>query len=104
MTLHHPKMYLHTKFGVPISKNIGDMHQTQCSKFLETRSEVKFKVAVTQLWYTTLYHPMMHHHTKFEMPTSNYTVYSAQDYSKNKVRGQDQGHSARKWYATLRHP
>ena len=29
LTLHHPKMHLHTKFGNPISKNIGDMHQTQ---------------------------------------------------------------------------
>ena len=29
--LGHPKMHLHTKFGIPISKNIGDMHQTQCS-------------------------------------------------------------------------
>ena len=27
----HPKMYLQTKIGVPISKNIRDMHQTQCS-------------------------------------------------------------------------
>ena len=33
VTLRHPKMNLHTKFGIPISKNIGDMHQ-----FLETRS------------------------------------------------------------------
>ena len=66
----HPKMYLHTKIGVPISKNIGDMHQTQCS-FQETRSEVKFKVTVTQLWYATLRHPKMHPHTKFEIPTSN---------------------------------
>ena len=30
-TLRHPKMYPHTKFGIPTSKNIGDMHQTQCS-------------------------------------------------------------------------
>ena len=59
-------MHLHTKFGIPISKNIGDMHQ-----FLETRSEVKFKVTVTQLWYPTLRHPKMHPHTKFEIPTSN---------------------------------
>ena len=29
-------------------------------QFLETRSEVKFKVTVTQLWYTTLPHPKMH--------------------------------------------
>ena len=40
VTLRHPKMNLHTKFGIPISKNIGDMHQ-----FLETRSDVKFKVS-----------------------------------------------------------
>ena len=31
MTLCYPKMHLHTKFEIPISKNIGDMHQTQCS-------------------------------------------------------------------------
>ena len=31
VTLRHPKMHLHTKFGIPNSKNIGDMHQTQCS-------------------------------------------------------------------------
>ena len=39
--------------------------------FLETRSEVKFKVTVTQLWYATLRHPKMHPHTKFEIRTSN---------------------------------
>ena len=27
--LRHPKMYPHTKFGIPTSKNIGDMHRTQ---------------------------------------------------------------------------
>ena len=70
VTPRHPKVHLHTKFGIPISKNIGDMHQTQCS-FQETRSEVKFKVTVTQLWYATLRHPKMHPHTKFEIPTSN---------------------------------
>ena len=40
-------------------------------QILETRSEVKFKVTVTQLWYATLPHPKMHSHTKFEIPTSN---------------------------------
>ena len=70
VTPRHPKMHLHTKFGIPISKNIGDMHQTQCS-FQETGSEVKFKVTVTQLWYATLRHPKIHPHTKFEIPTSN---------------------------------
>ena len=42
VTFRHPKMHLHTKFGIPISKNIGDINH-----FLETRSEVKFKVTVT---------------------------------------------------------
>ena len=40
-------------------------------QYLETRSEVKFKVTVTQLWYATLCHPKMHHHTNFEIPTLN---------------------------------
>ena len=64
-------MNLHTKFGIPFSKNIGDMHQ-----FLETRSEVKFKVTVTSLWYATLCHPKMHPHAKFEIPTSNSKRYA----------------------------
>ena len=68
----YPNMHLHTKFGIPISKNIGDMHQTQCIfKKLGQRSEVKFKVTVTQLWYVTLPLLKMHPHTKFEIPTSN---------------------------------
>ena len=29
MTLRHPKMHPHTKFGIPTSKNIGDMDQTR---------------------------------------------------------------------------
>ena len=40
-------------------------------QFLETRSEIKFKVTVTQLWYATLRYPKMHPHTKFEILTSN---------------------------------
>ena len=39
-------------------------------QFLETRSEVKFKVKVAQLRYATLRHLKMHHHT-FEIPSSN---------------------------------
>ena len=31
VTLCNPKMHLHTKFGIPTSKNIGDMHQTRSS-------------------------------------------------------------------------
>ena len=30
VTLRHLKINLNTKFGIPISKKIGDMHQTQC--------------------------------------------------------------------------
>ena len=26
-TLLHPKMYPHSKFGIPTSKNVGDMHR-----------------------------------------------------------------------------
>ena len=40
-------------------------------QFLETKSEVKFKVTVTQFCYATLRHPKMHPQTKFEIPTSN---------------------------------
>ena len=40
-------------------------------QYLQTRSEVKFKVTVTQLWYTTLSHLKVHPHTNFEIPTSN---------------------------------
>ena len=28
-TLCHPKIYPHTKFGIPTSKNIGDMDRTR---------------------------------------------------------------------------
>ena len=28
-TLGHPKMHPHTKFGIPTSNNIGDMHRTK---------------------------------------------------------------------------
>ena len=31
VTLYHPKMRLHTKCEIPISKYIRDMHQIQCS-------------------------------------------------------------------------
>ena len=115
--LHHAKMHIHTKFGIPTSKEYkryarntkilttrsevkvtvtrNGMYNTPPSQdafrhqiwnsylkeyrryqldsmqFLETRSEVKFNVTVTQLWYATLPHPKMHSHTKFEIPTSN---------------------------------
>ena len=74
-------------------------------QFLETRSEVKFKVTVTQLWYATLCHPKMHPHTKFEIPTSNNMRY-APDTIILKTRSEVKVivTVTRKWYATLRHP
>ena len=102
VTPRHPKMHLHNKFGIPISKIIGEKHQTQCS-FLETRSEVKFKVAVTQLWYATLRHPKMHPHSKFEIPTSNNMRY-APDTIILKSRSEVKVTVTQKRYATLTHP
>ena len=69
VALCHPKMHLHTKFGIPISKNMR--YAQDSMQFLETKSEVKFKVIVTQLWYATLSRPKMHPQTKFQIPTSN---------------------------------
>ena len=60
------KMHLHTKFGIPISKNIRDVLHN--SIVLKPSSEVK--VTVTQIWYVPLCHPKMHLHTKFGIPTS----------------------------------
>ena len=41
VTLGHSKMHLHTKLGIPTSKNIGDKHQTQSSFYkLGQRSRI----------------------------------------------------------------
>ena len=40
-------------------------------QFLETRTEVKFNVTVTQLWYATLRQSKKNPHTKYEIPNSN---------------------------------
>ena len=72
-------------------------------QFLETRSEVKSKVTVTQLWYATLRHPKMHQHTKFEIPSSNNMRY-APDTIILKTRSEVKVTVTRKWYATLLHP
>ena len=71
VTLRHPKMHLHIEFGIPISKN--RRYPPDSMQFLETRSEVKFKVSVAQLCYATLCHSKMHPQTKFEIPTLNNT-------------------------------
>ena len=75
-------------------------------QFLETRSEVKFKVTVTQLWYAPFCHPKMHPHTKFEIPTSNYIRDYAPDTIILKTRSEVKVKVTvtRKWYATLCNP
>ena len=73
-------------------------------QFLETRSEVKFKVTVTQLWYATLCHPKMHPHTKFEIPTSNNIRDMLRTRLFSKLGQRSSFTVTRKWYATLRHP
>ena len=97
VTLHQPKVHLHTKFGIPISKNIEDMHQTQ------PRSEVKFTVTETQLWSATLCHRKLHLHTKFKIPTSNNMRY-ALDTIILKTRSGVKVTMTCKWYMTLCHP
>ena len=79
-TLNHPKMYPHIKFGIPISKNIGDMEGHEAGWTdrradghfitIKTKSEVKVEVTKTRKWYATLHHPKMHPHTKFGIATS----------------------------------
>ena len=73
-------------------------------QFLETRSEVKFKVTVTQLWYATLRHPIMLPHTKFEIHTSNNNERYAPDTIILKTRSEVKVTVTQKWYATLCHP
>ena len=75
-------------------------------QFLETRSEVKFKVTVTQLWYVTLLHPKMHPHTKFEIPTPNNIrdMLRTRFFKKTRSEVKAKVTVTRKWYATLRHP
>ena len=44
-TLRHPKMHPHTKFGIPTSKNIGDMHRTRSGT--DTRTDGRTDSAIT---------------------------------------------------------
>ena len=55
--LHRPKVYRHTKFGIPTSSNI---RYAQVTIILKTRPEIKVKVTVTRKWYAARRHPKMH--------------------------------------------
>ena len=121
-TLRHPKMHPHIKFGIPTSKNIGDMHWTRKRDggtdiviTIKTKSVVKVKVTVTRKWYATLRHPKMHPHIKFGIPTSKNI--GDMHWTRKRDGGTDivitiktksvvkvKVTVTRKWYATLRHP
>ena len=75
-------------------------------QFLETRSEVKFKITVTQLLYATLRQSQMHPYTKIEIPTSNYIKRYAKDTILLKTRPEVKFKVTvtQLWYATLCHP
>ena len=84
-------MHSDTKFGIPSSKNIGDMHQTQC-KFskLGQRSRSQWPKGGTR-------------HSAIKSPTSNNMRY-APDTVILKTRSEVKVTVTWKWYATLRHP
>ena len=69
-TLCHPKMHPHTKFGIPTSKNIGDMHRTRSGTDGLTDGRTVRLLYASQSSFATLRHPKMHPHTKFGIPTS----------------------------------
>ena len=80
-------------------------HTPESMQFLETRSEVKFKVTVTQFWYAILRYPKMHPHTKCEIPTSNNMRYASDTIIlKTRSEVKVKVTVTRKWYAALRHP
>ena len=63
VTLCNPKMYPHTKFGLPTANDIRDVPEV--------------KVKVTSKQYGTFWHPNMYPHSKFGIPTSKqYKIYA----------------------------
>ena len=73
-------------------------------QFLKIRSEVKFNVTETQLWYLTLCHPKMYLHTNFEIPTSINIRDMLRTRLLKKTRSEVKVTMTCKWYVTLRHP
>ena len=51
VTLRHPKMHPHTKFGIPTSKNIGDMHRTRSGT--DTRTDTRTDGRTVRLLYAS---------------------------------------------------
>ena len=84
-------MHIHTKFGIPISKNIKDMFRTQ--SFLKIRSEVK--VTVTQKWFVTLRHPNLKEYRGYAPDEMQFLETRSEVKLKVTV--------TQLWYSTLRH-
>ena len=84
-TLRHPKMYPHTKFGIPNSKNIGDMDRTRKRDGrTDGRTDGLTDGQTVRLLYAS--------QSSFGgIKTKICTRLNA--VSRNKVRGQVQGHS-----------
>ena len=70
VTLRHPKMHPHTKFGISTSNNVPVNKQSN-NQFTVSHTVKANRVTVIQKWFVTLRHPKMHPHTKFWIPTSN---------------------------------
>ena len=111
MTLCHPNMHLHTKFGIPISKNIGICTRINAVSINKVRGKVQGHSD-----------PIMVHDTSLSQDASTHQIWNSylKEYRRyapdTKRDGWTDGHFinrsevkakvtvTRKWYATLRHP
>ena len=72
VTLHDPKMYPHTKFGIPTSNNIRDMLQLQCPR-IEARGQGHSYLEAS---VTSHYHKMYPYAYIYGILTSNNIGYA----------------------------
>ena len=100
VTLRHPNMHSHTKFGIPTSKEYR-RNAPDSMPILQTRSEVD--VTVTQGWYTTLRYPKMHLQAKL-----GFLPQIIRDMLRTRIflkpRSEVKVTVTQKWYETHRHP
>ena len=83
LTLSHQKMHLHTKFEIPISKNIGDMHQTKCSfKKQGQRPSSRSQLPNYDTRHFVITRSILTTHLRF-LPQIMLEICSGKDYSKN---------------------
>ena len=91
MTLGHPKMHPHTKFGIPTSNNIS-----------RYSSRNKVKVTVTQiLVHDTPSSQDASTHQIWDSYLKNYTRYAPDTII---LETKSSAQSPKYWYMTLRHP